>query len=173
MFAPTIPPAVVTLETRLDEIYAELAISAKIEAGVGVTPPASDYALVWEFGNLRQHKKGPRTVRGTNLMTGAGAWMSSQAPTGYVRVNEPIFWNTINQGLSRVSFKAAGPGDIVKRLEAAANKMADSMAKTIKETAPIDTGALRDSVVSVYSGDPALSETPERFEGQVLRLNKK
>ncbi|MDE2098280.1 MAG: HK97 gp10 family phage protein [Patescibacteria group bacterium] len=128
-----------------------------IESGVRVEGPATAYALVWEWGNLRQTKKGPRTVWGVNP-DGSGAWLSTQAPRGYIRVLEAEY-NTILQGQFKgLTLRASDPQKMREDLTDAMNTAADKIANVVKGLAPVDTGELSAGIVSVHVGDSLLKE---------------
>lgn len=135
----------------------ELEDDGLVESGVSVEGPASAYAEVWEWGNMRQTKKGPKTVLGTNPR-GERVWLSSQAPYGYIWRNEVNFWRSISQELEKVSFRGTTKQAVTGELEKACEKATKEMAGTIGESAPVDTGQLSDSFRSVPSGDSLLEE---------------
>src|SRR6266850_3972819 len=91
----------VALFDKLDEFMLEFEQhDQEIKSGVMVVGDAVGYAEVWEWGNLRQTKPGPRTVIGTNPK-GDMVWLSSQAPFGWIRVNEDEIWNAVRKELEK------------------------------------------------------------------------
>jgi hypothetical protein len=150
---------ILTLQiTGLDKFLQELENDGMIESGVSVEGEAAAYAEVWEWGNARQTKKGPRTVLGTNPR-GERVWLSSQAPYGYIWTNEGKFWDSISQELKKVTFEGPNKRDVREELEKASVRIATEIAKTISESAPVDTGQLSESFRVVESGDPLLEES--------------
>ena len=141
-----------------------------INAGVEVRGDAAAYALVWEFGNVRQHTKGPKTTLGVNLMTGERVWLTIQAPFGYVRVNEQEYWQIIKKNLQKLNLGGRTKQEIRASLEAVAYQCAQEICLLIQDTVPVDTGYLRDSIFPVEPGDPDLL-TPDLFSGQIVDLN--
>jgi hypothetical protein len=126
-----------------------------VEAGVVSTGEAAAYAEVWEWGNARQTKQGPKTVRGTNP-DGEVVWLSSQAPMGYIAVNSEAYLNIVKIELGKLSFSGNSAQDTEKELKAIALSAAQACAEIIAEHAPIDSGQLKGSFEAVPDGDPAL-----------------
>lgn len=135
----------------------ELEDDRVVEAGVAVVGPAAAYAEVWEWGNARQTKKGPRTVLGTNPR-GERVWLSSQAPYGYIWRNESVFWDSIRQQLEKVSFSGPTKREITSELVKATAAASEEMVKTVSDSAPVDTGQLSESFVAVKDGEPLLED---------------
>lgn len=131
-----------------------------ISSGVAATGEAAAYALVWEYGNIRQTKQGPRTVLGVSAATGAPAWLSTQAPTGYVRIHEPQYWQIIKDELGKMDIASAE--DFRSALQQTAERISQRIVKIIQEAAPVGmgpgAGVLRDSIHEVACNDPLLQE---------------
>lgn len=112
--------------------------------------PAAAYALVWEFGNLRQTKEGPKTTLGINP-NGEVVWLTIQAPMGYIRVLSPTFRHIIKDELKKIDF-----GKKMDKVEASLSKavtrMGKSMLKELRATVPIDTEQLKDSLKVLVNG---------------------
>jgi hypothetical protein len=119
--------------------------------------------------NVRQHKKGPKTTLGVNLETGEQVWLTIQAPTGYVRVNEERYWRIIRDHLQALTLAGTTRVEIRRELEKAAYSMAKEIAEVIRETAPIDEGALRASILALPPGTSWLDEE-DRFPGEVMNI---
>lgn len=149
-----IPATVLELDFKLDEIYSELEQDNNISSGVGVFGPAAAYALVWEFGNLRQHQQGPRTVMGVNLATGAQVWMSSQAPWGYVRASEADMWLVIEEEIKKARLGNTR-AEVWKQLNEVATRIAVKCSRIIREAAPEDSGELKSNIIPLLPGDMA------------------
>jgi flavin-binding protein dodecin len=146
---------------KLDEMFLEMKEQNKlVEAGVKVEGPAAAYALVWEWGNARQTKKGPKTTLGINP-DGERVWLTIQAPHGYIRVGEPLYVKALQKELSKVRFTSTSTGSISQELQNAAIRAAKTMRDIIKEHAPVDSGELRDGIKLVEPGDPLLEESEE------------
>lgn len=103
--------------------------------------PAAAYALVWEWGNVRQTKEGPKTTLGINP-NGERVWLTIQAPRGYIRVLTPQFHRIVKDELSHMKVL----GSTKKKLTTVANKIGRRMLKLLKDTVPVDTGDLHDSL---------------------------
>lgn len=128
-----------------------------ITAGVASYGDAAAYAEVWEWGNVRQTKQGPKTVLGENP-DGEQVWLSIQAPSGYIRVSEEVYWFILKQELGKVQFKGTTAKEITLELEAAAKKAMKRIAQVIGENAPVDKGDLSKSFKPVNPGDAMLDD---------------
>ncbi len=135
----------------------ELEDDGLVESGVSVEGPAAAYAEVWEFGNMRQTKKGPRTVLGTNPR-GESVWLSSQAPYGFLWVNELKYWRIVENELKKVSFSGDTKKVVTRELESATVEIAGEIAKVVSDAAPVDSGQLSESFRAIENGDPLLEE---------------
>lgn len=153
------------------------ALSSKdetIEVGVSVDGPAAAYAEVWEWGNARQTKKGPRTVLGTNP-NGEQVWLSSQAPYGYIRINTEKYLQAVRKELGKVPFHATTPKQLTEELRKAGEAAMKECTVILHDAAPVDTGQLQSSFHVVKDGDELLRQDPagtieSRFN-RVLNLN--
>lgn len=138
-------PDTTDLFKQLDEYAAELSrLDKVVQSGVMVEGPAAGYALVWEWGNARQTKKGPKTTLGINP-DGKRVWLSIQAPRGYIRVLTPQFLNAIDKELEKIRFNEDS-ASIVKQLTIAADNVAKKIAVLISQNAPEDSGTLSSSI---------------------------
>ena len=147
---------------KLDELLLEFAEHNKmITAGVASTGEAAAYAEVWEWGNIRQHKEGPKTVLGINP-DGENVWLSVQAPVGYIAVNENQYWAILKDELSKVKFKSHTAKGITEELEAASIKAMQKICIVIQKTAPVDSGDLSESFEVVEPNDIMLDDDSER-----------
>jgi hypothetical protein len=154
---PTIPVPDIMFE--LDKFLLELEQHDKeIQAGVASVGEAAAYSLVWEFGNARQAKKGPKTVKGVNPETGETVWLSIQAPHGYVRISENLYWEALRQEMSKITFSGNTAKEITKELEACAVRAMKTIRKIIAQHAPKDKGDLSKSFEVVMPGDTLLYE---------------
>jgi hypothetical protein len=150
----------------LDEFLLELAEHDKeITAGVAATGEAAAYAEVWEWGNMRQSKEGPRTVLGVNP-DGEDVWLSFQAPAGYISIHENQYWDILKQELKKVKFKSKTAQGITKELQSASVRAMKRIIPIISDSAPIgiaDTSpTLNKSFRVVMPGDPSLDNTDDR-----------
>lgn len=139
-----------------------------IEFGMASVGEASAYALVWEWGNVRQTKPGPKTVIGTNP-DGKMVWLSMQAPFGYIRINENKYWDSIKTELGNVKFDQPNARALERELKRAGKRIADQVVTITKMSVPVDSGDLRDSLKAVYPDDSFLEESGNRFETLVLK----
>ena len=156
MAVPTVYPTI--MFDKLDEFLLELEEHDKeISAGVMSVGPAAAYSEVWEWGNVRQTKPGPKTVLGTNP-DGSSVYLSIQAPFGYIKINENQYWEIVKEELNKVEFKGTTAREITKELEAAGFKAMRRIAKVIAEHAPVDHGDLSKSFEAVPPGDTMLDD---------------
>jgi len=152
---------------ELDILLLELAEQNKLtEAGVKVEGPAAAYALVWEWGNARQTKPGPKTVKGINP-DGSRVFLSIQAPRGYIRVNSSLYAAALKQELAKVKFTGTSTGAVSTQLEKAAIRTVRRIRDIIKAHAPVDSGELQNDIKIVEPGDPLLDEA-EEFDAMLL-----
>lgn len=165
--------AVDTTSVALGSIFAEIAdedidklvswlnqMAIIVESGVQSVGPPANYALVWEWGNIRQTKKGPKTVQGRNPKGQfTNRWFSTQAPSGWIAINEDKYWNIIQDELSKVSFdsKESITEDSLKQeLTGAYKRISEKCLVILQENVPIDSGDLYDSLQVVEPGDEIL-----------------
>jgi hypothetical protein len=136
----------------------------EIKAGVMIVGEPEDvYGPVWEWGNRRQKKSGPRTVIGTNPR-GQMVWLSSQAPFGWIRINEPFMHRIVDDVLGELSFDQPDAASITREIERGAKKISKAIADVLKDSAPVDTGALRRSIVPVDPNDAILDQETDEFD---------
>jgi hypothetical protein len=135
----------------IEKLFADL---EPVTTGMASEGPAAAYALVWEWGNIRQTKPGPKTVIGTNP-DGSMVWLSIQAPFGYIRINEPTYWNIVTEVMHTVDFSKA---NLQQELERAADRIMQAVVEVTQMTVPVDSGELRASLKVVAPGDPLLEE---------------
>ena len=136
------------LYEKLTDLFSEYANADEAAVSVGIYSEgaAAAYALVWEWGNARQTKKGPKTTRGINP-DGEEVWLTITAPSGYIRVNILKYWDIIDQEMGKIDFSQPG-NTINKQLKRAADKISDRIVKVIQDTAPEDHGDLKESIVA-------------------------
>lgn len=147
---------------ELDKLLLEFEQHDKmISAGVQSVGPASAYAEVWEWGNVRQTKPGPKTTLGTNP-DGEQVWLTIQAPYGYIHINENQYMEVIQKSLAKVRFKGNTAREITEELEAAATSAMERIAKIIHDNAPVDSGTLADSFEVVKPGSAILDNSDSK-----------
>lgn len=134
----------------------DLASGPPVLGGIQSYGDAAAYAWVWEYGNIRQTKQGPKTVLGVNP-NGEQVWLSIQAPFGYIAIHNVQFQQILNDELGKAKFLS---GDPRKALEDASYRAAQRMVPLIEGSAPIDTGALGASILALYATDPDLRDDP-------------
>lgn len=134
-----------------------------IRGGVASEGEAAAYALVWEWGNARQTKKGPKTTLGINP-DGSQVWLSLQAPSGYIRINEPEYIAILEKELSEADFKSLDAASIRAAMQLAAIRSSEKIAELIRETVPVDSGDLRESIVAMDPDDKDLEDVDEGLE---------
>lgn len=143
---------------KLDEFMLEFREhDQEISAGVASFGEAAAYAEVWEYGNIRQTKEGPKTVLGINP-DGENVWLSVQAPVGYISVNENLYWSILKEELGKVKFESTNAKGITEELEKAAVKAMKRICKIIADTAPYDKGDLSESFQVVNPNDSLLDK---------------
>lgn len=136
--------------TGFDKIIAKFgSLPDKLGSAVKVVGPAAAYALVWELGAIHLSKPGPKTVWSTNAY-GESVILTIQAPHGFVRVNKQKYIEFIKDELSKANFQGQDYSTVFKQVM---DNAADRAAQLIAETAPIDTGQLRESIQAIHSGD--------------------
>ncbi len=137
-----------------------------VRGGVASDGEAAAYALVWEWGNARQTKKGPKTTLGINP-DGEEVWLTIQAPMGYIAIHEGEYFQMIENALAEADFGDMKSGEVLRAMKAASIQAGQQIAELIRDSAPIDTGALRDSIQAVSPDDPELeTEEPEMAIGE-------
>jgi hypothetical protein len=144
--------------------YQEAAEAGPVRGGVVSEGDAAAYALVWEWGNARQTKQGPKTVKGMNP-DGSEVWLSIQAPSGYIAIHEPEFLQIINYQLGQIDFSEAETGkEIRDEMKKASANAARMIAEIIKDFAPVDKGTLRESIEAADPDDPDLAVDDDDIE---------
>lgn len=160
---------------ELLDSYRRVSEEGPVRGGIISEGDAAAYALVWEWGNARQTKKGPKTVRGINP-DGEEVWLSIQAPFGYIRINEPEYINIIQQKLGEIDLSDVKDAEgIREEIKSASASAAEMITEIIRHVAPVDTGALRESIQPADPGDPDLAVEDDEIElgeatfGHVIR----
>lgn len=163
MFSLTVPlpsldePTVKELKKLLDG-YQQAAQQGPIRGGVVSEGDAAAYALVWEYGNARQTKEGPKTVKGVNP-DGEEVWLSVQAPFGYIRIHEPAFLQILQEKLGTIDFSdSVSAKEVREAIKKASASAAEQIAELIRESAPIDSGDLRESIQAADPDDADLAK---------------
>lgn len=163
---PDLTPSV--LFDKLDEFMLEFEEhDQEIKSGVMVVGDAAAYAEVWEWGNLRQTKPGPRTVIGTNPK-GDMVWLSSQAPFGWIRVNEDEMWAAIRNELEKANFNQPDARSMTVELEKRATNAAKAVRLILHEHAPKYSGELADALVVVNPADSVLDTEDDDYGALAL-----
>lgn len=147
-------------------------LSVVIETGVESVGPPSQYALVWEWGNSRQTKKGPKTTRGINP-DGKRVWLTIQAPKGWIAINEQRIWEALAEEVGKIEFKS--PADITaenlkQELTEAYIRISERALELLQSTVPIDSGDLYDSLKVVPPNDEILEGISEFATGVIGTL---
>lgn len=139
-------PNIADLYKKLGVFAEELAdVDEEITVGIVSEGEASAYANVWEWGNVRQTKKGPKTTRGINP-NGEEVWLTIQAPYGYIRVNEMKYRQIMIAEVDKVDFGLTDGHKLDKQLKAALLRIDKKILKVLQDTVPVDTEALKDSL---------------------------
>ena len=152
----------VELPAEWSETFEKKAVA--VEAGVAMEGPPAAYGGVWELGNSRQHQQGPKTVWSENAL-GEPAWMSSQAPHGWIAVNEPKMRAAINRRLADADL------DDFDSVERACVDASIDMYNILQETVPMDSGALSNSLALIAPHDALLDEGEVEYDVDWLSLH--
>jgi hypothetical protein len=155
----------------LDRLDSQLrSLPDVIEGGVKVVGAAAAYALVWEWGSARLSQPGPKTLWSTNP-DGNPAILTKTAPLGYIRVNHDEYLRVLKQELALADWADKVVAQWPEMIKKHMIKVSDICAAIIAQTAPIDTGQLRESLVAVAPDDPILEYgTPNLFGPTELGL---
>jgi hypothetical protein len=157
---PTIPTLSFNIK-GVDKFLAELEEGFEIQAGVASMGEAAAYSYVWEYGNARQVKEGPRTTKGINP-DGEVVWLSIQAPTGYIAVSESQYHEILKDELSKVTF-SGNASAIKKEFNGAVVRAMERIKEIIEDNAPVDEGDLSESFKVLKPGDSLLNSDDERI----------
>jgi hypothetical protein len=160
---PSLAAADLVDNTEIEKFAREVDSIGEVPGGVASVGDAAAYALVWEWGNVRQTKKGPNTVMGINP-DGERVWLSIQAPEGYIRVNTPQFLDALDLALSQVSFRTLSARAIREEIEKASLKASKKIVVILQHSAPIDSGDLRESFTVLNPKDPDLISNEEDLD---------
>lgn len=165
MTTPIVYPRVIAhLQKLMDEFKLN---DTKLSAGVGSVGDASDYAEVWEWGNVRQDKKGPKTVQGINP-DGEEVWLSIQAPSGYIKIHESQYWDIYEEEVNKIEFSSTTKAGIKREIEAALRRTVMRCAVLVANTAPVDTSKLAGSIEAINPGDSLLEESEDNERVLIL-----
>ena len=132
------------------------ALAARYDGGVKVTGPATAYALVWEFGSARLSKPGPKTTWGVNP-NGDTVILTLTAPNGFIRVNRQEYIKILREEFNRVSWSKIPIVEWGAQAKAVVEEASIRCALLIRDTAPEDTGQLKDAIEPVAGDDPILA----------------
>lgn len=161
-------PYPTVLFDRLDEFLLEFEEQDElVQSGVVSEGEAAAYALVWEWGNMRQTQKGPKTTMGINP-DGQRVWLSIQAPFGYIRIHQGEFWKIILEQMEKARFDSPDTGVISDELRKVAFHSAKKIAKLIRDSAPVDSGELRGSIKAVEPDDYATLDMVDEGRGTLV-----
>jgi hypothetical protein len=117
---------------------------------LSVVGPVTAYFLCWGCWKI-SIKPGPKTLWGNNP-DGELRVMTKTAPSGFIRVNRDKYREIArDEIMTRLSWKNLKISDIPKAVEWGLRNAAPKIADLIAETAPYDTGALRDAIRAATS----------------------
>lgn len=116
----------------------------RMQVTIGGKPAA--YAFVWEWGRV-DINPGPKTMWGTNP-AGETAVMTITAPSGFVSVNRLRYREIIKEELYAIPFYKLSLRQFPKAIKEALVRAANRCGALIAETAPVDTGDLREAIVA-------------------------
>lgn len=158
MIVPLPSPEI--LFDHVDDFLQEFTDIEEVASGVASIGDAASYALVWEWGNARQRQIGPKTTLGINP-DGKRVFLSIQAPHGYIRVNEPLYWAALEEEIDAMEFTGGSSAAIRREMGQAAKRAAKRVQEIIQEHVPVDHGDLHDSIKVVNPGDELLEQAEE------------
>jgi len=140
----------VTLKAKDPERIAEALLLGNeyrptIRLRLSVTGEVADYALIWEWGRVTC-QPGPKTMWSTNP-DGQTVVMTKTAPNGFIRVNQAKYRQFVKEELKKIPWKKIKKfRQIPPEIEEALFRAASRCANLIAQSAPIDTGALREAI---------------------------
>jgi hypothetical protein len=127
-------------------------IRPTIRIGLTISGPASAYALVWEFGSSRISKPGPKTTWGINP-DGEVVILTKTAPYGFIRTNIPKFRQIVREEMDAVDWAGVRIRRIRETMLAVLEEAAQRCAEVIAESAPYDTGQLKEAIEVAQIGE--------------------
>jgi hypothetical protein len=139
----------------LDQMAASL--PAIREAGVSVDEERAVVALVWEWGSARIHKPGPKTTWGENP-DGDRVVLTITAPHGYIRVHHEQYAKILHDEFGKVDWGSLAMTDWPRAIDQMLSNAARQCSQLIADSAPYDTGMLRESIHPVEPGSDILNE---------------
>lgn len=151
---------------RLARAFKDL--PAQMDAGVKVVGERNTaFALLWEWGSA-QLSPGPKTLWSVNPI-GEEVILTRTAPYGYIRVNRQRYLEIIQDEYAKINWASIEPANLEAATVAMMDKASIRCAQLISQTAPIDTGELRENIVPARVGDSAIRGTendygPTQFE---------
>lgn len=122
-----------------------------------VTGDAARYALIWEWGRV-SCSPGPKTLWGTNP-DGETRVMTKTAPSGFIRINRYKYRDIIKEELAAIRWSRLKPSEWNAAVTRALRRAAPRIAQLISDTAPIDTGDLREAIIVSKASDEGPAET--------------
>jgi hypothetical protein len=142
------------IDTVASAIYTAGTTRPRISTQVVISGPAAAYALVWEYGSLRLSKPGPKTQWGMNPDIGEFRILTKHAPQGYIRVNKHMYRQFVREEMAKIMWGRVALKNISSMVESVLTAAGARCADLIANTAPIDTGALRDAIRAVPGTGP-------------------
>jgi hypothetical protein len=124
-----------------------------VRLGLMLTGPAARYGLVWEWGRV-DCNPGPKTLWGTNP-DGETTVLTRTAPRGWIRVNRQQYRNFVREEMAKIQWHRIQVKQIPSLVDWALRKAAARCADLMAQTAPYDTGQLREAIraLSIATGD--------------------
>lgn len=145
----------------LDRMFSQF--PEEIKAGVKVSGPASNYALVWEWGRV-DITPGPKTQWSVNP-DGQEAVLTIQAPFGWIRVNREQYLEFLRDEWSSIDLTSKSQTTWIQALHDMLWNASSRCASLMEDTATVDTGQLRSGIIAVNEPDPILEEGTENDYG--------
>jgi hypothetical protein len=152
----------VTLRVKnVDAITEQLALGRarpRIRMAIMVSPEVMARAFVWEWGRVGI-QPGPKTTWSVNF-DGQEVVLTRTAPNGYIRVNRKQYKSFIIEEINKIHFAGLKPSQWNPEFEKALRRAAKRSAQLIAQTAPWDTGRLREEIESAAIED---ADTADRI----------
>ena len=118
-------------------------------------------AMVWENGYVtRVIKPGPKTMWSVNWQ-GDPKVLTITAPTGFIHVNRSTYARILNAEFNNARFQDHAISEWPELVDTMMRNAAHQCAALVSESAPIDTGELRESIVAAEPGDVTLTAVQE------------
>lgn len=138
---------VVNIDNVISALKQGVGSRPTIRLGLKISGPAAAYALIWEWGRVTCNP-GPKTMMSTNP-DGELVVMTKTAPHGFIRVNRNQFRKYVREELGTINWKGTKITQLRIQIANALERAAHRCADLIADTAPVDSGDLREAIRAV------------------------